>query len=176
MSLFRKVTVSLSEVRQDINRLSPFFVALNVAVSRPCRQSEFTPFRALCIGPCDDLGGEGSSWMDILSFSNLSGFRLPSCANFLSACMGIRVDSTRGEGHTSPMKNYKNIGICLWCSLASFTGVKRWNFSRATRLRELVNNAYNLARYHGFLYLTMYFLGGGGRLQGVGVSTLWRIP
>ena len=46
MSLFRKVPESLPEFRQDINRLSPFRSS-RVAVSRPCRLSEFTPFRAL---------------------------------------------------------------------------------------------------------------------------------
>ena len=47
-SLFWKVPISLSEFRQDINRLSPFHSS-HVAVSRPCHLLEFTHYRALLI-------------------------------------------------------------------------------------------------------------------------------
>ena len=41
-----KVSMSLSAFQQDINRLSPFHSSC-ASVSRPCRLSEFTPYRAL---------------------------------------------------------------------------------------------------------------------------------
>ena len=53
MSLFRKVPVSLSELQQDINHLRPLRSS-HVPVSRLCRLSEFTPYRALSVS-CPDI-------------------------------------------------------------------------------------------------------------------------